>query len=242
MDRPAQAGFSLVELMMALMLSSVLIVSMYSTFVQQQRTTTRQEHTTEANQIARLSMDAMLTELRGAGFDPDGSAGAGIVEAKSTRMRFTRDLNCNGTLADVNGAVASQGERDRSDEDVAYVFDAQAQVLGRIVHANGAPTGGRQPVASNILNVDFCYFLHNSLNVCVPNPTTLSDIRAVQVTMTARAAAPDPHYTDPQVPPNSPLKHYHKATQTSLLRLRNLGIKRGDPLTIVPFNDPCPLR
>ena len=50
-----QRGFSLVELLTALAISSVVVASMYGAFVQQQRVSTQQEQTTEARQNARLS-------------------------------------------------------------------------------------------------------------------------------------------------------------------------------------------
>lgn len=242
MDIRAQHGFSLVELMISLVLSSVVMVNMYGTFVQHQRSATRQEHVTEVRQTVRLTMDAMLSELRGAGFDPDGSAKAGLVAADSRRIRFTRDMNCNGTIADVNAAIPAQGVRDRTDEDLAYSYNAATQTLARTVHANGAPTGGAQPVASHMLNVSFCYFVSTNPDTCVPDPAVLSDIRAVQITLTGRAAASDPQYSDPDPQGNPAYRHYHKATLTSLVQMRNLGVNRGGPQTSpVFFHSPCAL-
>lgn len=237
-----QHGFSLIELMIGLALSAVVSLGMYNTFVQQQRVATRQEHITEVNQTVRLSMDAMLTELRGAGFDPDGIASAGILEADGLHVRFTRDLNCNGSIAQSSAATPNLGVLDRNDEDVAYTVDPQRQELQRTVFPNGGP-GIPQPVASNIVAGGFCYFLAADLTTCVANPARpFSDIRMVQITLTARASAPDPQYINRKVPANSPFRHYHQATLTSLLSMRNLGVQRGPVRTLVAFNDPCPLR
>lgn len=248
MDTRVQHGFTLTELMIALALSSVVAVSMYSTFVQQQRTATQQEQITEARQTVRLTIDAMLTELRTAGFDPDGSAKARIMAADSTSIRFTRDMNCNGTIAQTAAALPAQGVRDSNDEDVAYRFmfdpnDPAKQELQRAVYENGVLAGGFQPVASNMLNIDFCYFVLPNLTACVPNPAVMGDIRAVQIIMTGRAAAADPQYTDRDPQSNPAFKHHHKATLTSLVQFRNLGANRGGPnAPQVHFNDPCPLR
>ncbi|MGE3537668.1 MAG: PilW family protein [Candidatus Tectimicrobiota bacterium] len=251
----SQHGFSLIELMMALALGSVVIASMYGTVVQQQRVVTRQEHVAEVNQTVRLAMDAMLTELRGAGYDPDGTAGAGIIEADATHIRFTRDLNCNGSIAQSGSAAPALGVLDRNDEDVAYTIDLsqvqrldlhqgelQRTVFNRTADPTGLATGGAQPVASNIVAGGFCYFLASDLTTCVPNPAPLDAIRMVQVTLTARASAPDPQHTEPGVPADSPFKHYRQATLTSRLYLRNIGVQRGLSTEPQPFNNPCPLR
>jgi len=116
----SQRGFTLTELMVALAISSVAVTGMYRTFIQQQRVSTQQEQLTEARQNARLSMDAMIEEIRDAGFDPGGLAGAGIVQANSTSLRFTRDMNCNGTLGSTQQPYAKGANDQGLREDIAY--------------------------------------------------------------------------------------------------------------------------
>jgi hypothetical protein len=218
---------------------------MYGAFVQQQRVSTQQEQVTEARQNARLSMDAMLEEIREAGFDPGGFAGAGITEADATHMRFTRDLNCNGSLA---SSTPQRDVTDNTSEDIAYVLNTTTQVLGRRGYLDGQLRGGTQPVASNIIGLNFCYILSTNLSgPCTSSPrlSDLADIRAVQITLTARATAPDSQYTDPDPNSNARYRHYRKATLTSLVHLRNLGINRGQgpntPPKTVDFAETCAL-
>src|SRR5262249_45438065 len=154
MSLSTQQGFSLVELITALAIGSVVVTSMYGAFVQQQRFSTRQEQSVEARQNARLSMDVMVEENRDAGFDPGGlTAAAGIVEADAAHIRFTRDLNCNGTLA---RSGTTRGVQDSTSEDIAYFLDTTTttQVLRRRAYLDGQPSGGgAQPVASNIIEL-----------------------------------------------------------------------------------------
>ena len=241
-----QRGFTLTELMVALAISSVVVTGMYRTFIQQQRVSTQQEQLTEARQNARLSMDAMIEEIRDAGFDPGGLAGAGIVQANSTSLRFTRDMNCNGTLGSTQQPYAKGANDQGLGEDIAYSFNSPRQALRRQVFEDGAPAGPPAPLASNIIGLNFCYLLKDDLKSdppkpCTPNPVTLLDIRAVQVTLTARATASDPNYTDPDANSSSLFKKYHKATLTSFVRLRNLGVDRGNPPKIVDFDEICAL-
>lgn len=229
-----QRGFTLTELMIALAVSSIMIIGMYEALVQQQRGATQQAHRTETWQNTRLTLDIMIQDIRAAGFDPGGLAGAGIEEADDVHIRFTRDLNCNGTLASSNTSTPAKGVPDpppgrtTSDEDITYRFDPTSHELGRLIHADGTPTGGLQPVASNILDLKFCYFMvAKPAGPCETHPINLNDIRAVQITLTSQVATTDPSYAD------------IKATLTSLVRIRNLGVDRGNKR--LDFDDPCPL-
>jgi type IV pilus assembly protein PilW len=240
-----QRGVSLVELLTALVIGSVVIASMYEAFVQQQRVSTQQEQVTEARQNARLSMDAMIAEIREAGFDPGGFAGAGIKEADATHIRFTRDLNCNGSLA---SSTSERNVTDTTSEDIAYVLNTTTQVLGRRGYLDNQLSGGTQPVASNIIGLNFCYILSTDLSgSCTSNPplSDLPHIRAVQITLTARATAPDTKYIDPDPHNGAQYRHYRKAILTSLVRLRNLGLNRGQGPNngpkIVDFEETCAL-
>ena len=260
-----QRGLSLTELMIAMGISAIIAGGMYQTFVQQQRLSTQQEQFTEARQNARLSMEVMTEEIREAGFDPGGwtsakgGPAAGIVEAKATRIRFTRDLNCNGTLASGNTTTPERGVSDiplgrqTSDEDIAYTLDTTpdgpttAYELDRIAYLDGAP-GNAQPIASNIIELNFCYVLStNASGPCTSTPenSDLPNITAVQVTLTATASAADPTYKDTNGNYSAQYQHYRKATLTSIIRLRNLGINRGqgpnDPPMTVDFRETCVL-
>jgi hypothetical protein len=218
---------------------------MYGAFVQQQRVSTQQAQVTEAWQNARLSMDAMIEEIREAGFDPGGFAGAGIIEADATHIRFTRDLNCNGNLA---SSTPTRNVIDNTAEDIAYVLNTTTQVLGRRGYLDGQLSGRALPVASNIIDLNFCYILSTNPNgPCTSHPLVSDrpNIRAVQITLTARATASDSQYTDSDPNNNAQYRHYRKATLTSLVRLRNLGVNRGQgpnkPPKIVDFEETCAL-
>jgi hypothetical protein len=218
---------------------------MYGAFVQQQRVSTQQEQITEARQNARLSIDAMIEEIREAGFDPGGLAGAGIKEADATHIRFTRDLNCNGSLA---SSTPKRNVTDNTSEDIAYVLNTTTQVLGRRGYLDNQLSGGTQPVASNIIGLTFCYILSTNLSgPCTSNPplNDLPNIRKVQIALTARATAPDSQYTDSDPNNSTQYRHYRKATLTALVRPRNLGINRGQgpnkPPKIVDFEETCAL-
>jgi type IV pilus assembly protein PilW len=236
--------------MIAMGISAIIAGGMYQTFVQQQRLSTQQEQFTEARQNARLTMEVITEEIREAGFDPGGltlrdeappAGPAGIVEADATSLRFTRDLNCNGKLA-------KSVPPDSASEDVTYYLDTSKHILRRTTHLDGQARDESRPVASNIIELNFCYVL--STDASGPCTSTLEannlpHITAVQVTLTATASDADSTYTDTNHNYSAQYQHYRKATLTSVIRLRNLGLNRGqgpnDPPLAVDFGDSCAL-
>ncbi len=62
------AGITLVELLMALVISSLILAGVYRTFLGQQKTCVVQEQVVDTQQAARLSIERMIREIRLAGF------------------------------------------------------------------------------------------------------------------------------------------------------------------------------
>lgn len=61
-------GITLIELMIALMISSILIAAIYQVFISQQRSYTVQEQVVDMQQNVRVSISRMIREIRMAGF------------------------------------------------------------------------------------------------------------------------------------------------------------------------------
>jgi prepilin-type N-terminal cleavage/methylation domain-containing protein len=61
-------GVTLIELMIALVMSSILIAALYRVFISQQQTYTVQEQVTDMQQNARIGINRMMSEIRMAGF------------------------------------------------------------------------------------------------------------------------------------------------------------------------------
>jgi prepilin-type N-terminal cleavage/methylation domain-containing protein len=61
-------GVTLIELMIALMMSGILIAALYRTFIGQQKTYTVQEQVVDMQQNVRISISRMMSEIRMAGF------------------------------------------------------------------------------------------------------------------------------------------------------------------------------
>jgi len=165
-----ERGFTLVELLIAMTIGPIILTALSSTFLMQRKIYDVQEQIVEMVQTTRAAMDMMTREIRMAGYDPTGSAGAGIVSVVTNKIYITMDLNGDGAL-------------DNSDEHIVY--DIYDNKLGRTVGPsanvnNPSVPPYHQPVAENVEKLQISQS-GNSINV----------------SLIARTSKPDPDYTDP---------------------------------------------
>jgi len=191
-DHPA--GFSLVELLIAMAVGLVVLGAMYSVFTIQNKTFGNQENFVEMQQSVRAGMDMMAREVGMAGYDPAGANFVGIPY-DANKLQIYADLN---------------GDKDTDDphEYIKYTMDSDYPF--EIRRDTG---GGRQEFALNIQTFTFNY-----LDSAGNPTTTTANIRQMRITITARTAKPDPDYTDPTYG-----DHYRRYTLTSLVTPRNLA-------------------
>jgi len=84
-------GFTLIELLVAMAVSGVVASSIFMAYKAQQISYVNQEQVAVMQQNLRAAMYFMEREIRMAGFDETGSAGAGIQTAAPDSIRFTTD-------------------------------------------------------------------------------------------------------------------------------------------------------
>ena len=84
-------GFTLVELLVAMAVASILGVIFAAAYAAQVRGSNAQEVTTDMNQNARAAMEIMTQEIRMAGLDPTEDANARIITANVSELSFTLD-------------------------------------------------------------------------------------------------------------------------------------------------------
>ena len=195
-------GFTLVELLIAMAVGLVLLGAMYGVFSMHNKTFGTQEQIAEMQQNARAAMDMMTREIRMAGYDPIGSAGARIVSAASSSINFTLDITSTSNPGTPDGDTADPNEHITYS---LYTVDG-IQKLGR----KSTASAGNQPVAEHVQSLAFQYWDANGNTT-----TTAADIRRIQIAITVQTAKPDPDYTT-----NSGYRTY---TLTSIITPRNLG-------------------
>ncbi|MBW2406625.1 MAG: prepilin-type N-terminal cleavage/methylation domain-containing protein [Deltaproteobacteria bacterium] len=176
--RYPNSGFTIVELLVAMVITLFALGAIYSTFLNQHKSYVVQEETATMNQNLRIAMFYMEREIRMAGCDPTGNANARVLKASATSINFTEDVK-----GDLEGSD-SDGDTDDANENITYCLKAN-----NLVKNTG---GGNQMVVQNIDALDFVY-LDGSSPPNVLNPggsnvpeKSLDQIRSVEVTMVAR--------------------------------------------------------
>jgi type IV pilus assembly protein PilW len=177
-------GFTMVELLVAMVVAFLAMAAIYSTFLNQHQSYQIQEETAEMQQNLRAAMFYMEREIRMAGCNPIGTADARIIEAEMTLIRFTEDVRGNSSDSDPDG------DADDPNEDITYSLNGR-----NLVKNTG---GGNHVVAQNIDAIDFVYLDGSSPPNMLNDPLIGGDvpaekidrIRSVEVTIVARTSDP----------------------------------------------------
>ena len=165
-------GFTLVELLVAMAVASILGVIFAAAYAAQVRGSNAQEVTTDMNQNARAAMEIMTQEIRMAGLDPTEDANARIITANVSELSFTLDRG-DGATNEPDGDVNDPNEN------IRYALNADGH-LGRDTG------GGLQPLCRNVEVLNFVY-LDEDNNVLGAPVADTRDIRAIELTIVARA-------------------------------------------------------
>ena len=164
-----QSGFSLIELMLAMVIGIIALAAIYGAFQSQQRSQVTQQLVVDMQQNARAALTLMCREIRMAGYqlvahdgvdndgvngidDPGESNVQGFVTARSNLIKFTLDLNADGDDNDDNESI-TYGFYSGTDANGDGIADAGAAPLGR-EHRTGA---GFQVLAYDVEAVAFAY-------------------------------------------------------------------------------------
>lgn len=194
-------GFTLLELVVTLAISSAIMVAVYSSYIVQQKSYTAQEDVAEMQQNIRAAFLLLENDLRMAGYDPSNNAGAGFVDneiftnggslsetvaTNSTRISFTADLDDDEEIDRAAEDINGDGNTDMSElEQISYRLDGTD--LKRYSTTTGVIEW--QTIAEDIGQIEFNYMMADGSSTLAPS--TLSDIRAVQVSILARTGHTD---------------------------------------------------
>ena len=233
MRRSDNFGFTLIELMIAMVIGSILMVAVVSAYQIQVGSKNTQEALTDMNSTARAALEIMTQELSTAGCDPNNTNTAGFVNAAFNDLTCTMDI---GNTA--GNTFRPDGLLDGPNEQIRYAINAAGN-LGRD-RLDGA---GLQPLARNVDALDFVYLDGSNPPVVIPTPVAaanLEDIRSIQITIVARAGRAAPGfmktavdnrvYTNQQlVPlvfanglPNPPMDSFRRLLLTTTVTCRNM--------------------
>ena len=166
--RKNEPGFTLIEIMIALAIAGILLVSIYNMYISQSRTYTVQEQVSEMQQNARVAMDIISRNIRTAGYNPTGATFNGLPY-NASQIQILTDLNGDGDTSD-------------TDENITYALDTSDSSHPKI-------TRNSQPFAEDIEALNLTYLDSNGNTT-----TTNADIRGVRISITARTRNKDPDY------------------------------------------------
>jgi type IV pilus assembly protein PilW len=199
-EKAGRKGFTLVELLMAMMVFGLVMAAVFASYRSQQRSQTAQEAVVDMQQNIRAAMLVMAQEIREAGCDPTERSGAGIVMAQANLFQFTKDI-----AGDPNLRNSPDGRVTGPNENISFGFSPANDTGGTGVIPDGGAAGlgrntgsGLQPIAENIAAIEFRYLLRDGTLTTNPDPMQLPQIVGVQISLLARAGRIDPDYTDLQ--------------------------------------------
>ena len=213
-----QAGFTIVELLVSILLTSIIMTAVYSVYRVQTHSAKVQESRLEAQEYARSVLDMMVREIRNAAYNPlsatngtncaGGSSGApGVVTATATSFRFTHDFqNTAGTASTPDGIC------DGPDEDITYTYTTGcAAGLGDVTrNGSGNPLTNCNATSS----FDLRYFKQDGTELSRPvSGGDLVNIQRVLITLIIQSLRPDTEFGGQLT-----------TTMTSNADLRNRGL------------------
>jgi type IV pilus assembly protein PilW len=205
-------GFTLVELLVAMALSSIILGIIYATYQAQLKSQVTQQQVVEMQQNARAAMFAMEREFRLAGYDPTESGVPQITSAQTGSITFTMDIN-NGVDDDLDGNIDEFDEKGMPNVD-GDINDNLEQITYRLSNDAGGDgiadglncnlqrqhwDGAAMQTADISLNIDALNLVYldadgNNLIVGTAVPAgQLADIRSIQISIVARAGE-NPRY------------------------------------------------
>src|SRR5262249_5357136 len=196
--RKIQNGFTIIEVMIAAAISSVLVTAVYQTFLSQQRTYTMQSEAAAMEQNLRGSLYLLTKELRSAGYNPAQATTNNfrfVTSFPDTNNLFVVDYtNDHSLVAFTLDPDGSGGIEANQNEQITYRFNNGQKTLERFKDAQPDPTKKWETVAGNIEAVYFAYFDQNK--TITTNP---ANIEYVEVSLLSRMGKKDSNYTNTHV-------------------------------------------
>ena len=172
----------MVELILAMGISTLILIAIYSVFTITSKNFTTQNATASAQQSLRTAIGLMARDIRAAGLDPIDSDNFGVEHAAVTKIRVTADSIDSGT-GEFNGTVD-----ETNFERITYEFQGN-QIVQTLYE--GTASANPAPLISNINNVQFSYLaadnsdlIDNGLSPPQVPADELINIRTVEIQIT----------------------------------------------------------
>ena len=210
----SKTGFTMIELLVALSISSILIAAAYRTFTSQHKVYHVQNEVMEMQQSVRVAMDILVRDIRMAGFNSTVSLSNPIT------INPVEEGIQNGT-----DSIAVQYQHNGVERTLTYFVDDDASEphLIRKVTEGGNDLSA-SPLSNNIRDLQLSYGLDvdsdGIMDQWEENPVGREDeIIAARITVQVRSGKPDPDYIHPATG-----DHYRTRQLQSMVRIRNFDL------------------
>lgn len=195
-------GFTLIEVLVAMLISGIILASIYSAFQSQQDSYVAQDQVVEMQQNLRAAISLMTKELRMAGYDPSSSAGAGITAADVNGITFTLvadDDGIDNDNADGDGDSSTGADEPGELKTISYdLYDTSVDNDTDLDDIGRQVGGLKRAIAENIEAMAFIYTLDDGTQVT--NTTSNAErekIRSIQLSLLARSDSEDRKFDNP---------------------------------------------
>lgn len=146
-------GFTLVELLIAMAISVIVMCGIYMTFKNQQNSYLVQDDVTAMQQNIRAGIYYLASEIRMAGYNPDGNVPAPrITAATNNAITFERD-DGTGTNTIVVRGYSYDGVNETLDDAAGQAVAEEIEAIG-FAYAYDANDDGRMDTYTDITGVD----------------------------------------------------------------------------------------
>ena len=212
MKRLNRKGVTLIELLVALVITGMVAAGIYQVFIAQSKAYTVQDQVTEVQQSVRSAMEILLRDLRMAGYDNDNPL--------STITINSPIANLSDNTITVNYEYYDKTLAQYQKHTVGYWRDGGSSRLFRQLTVNDVATL-QETLLENVENLNFTYGVDvdedGALDNWVPAGSIgMSKVVAVRVTLTARPVQINPDHN----------KMISPRTLVSNVTLRNLCMNR----------------
>lgn len=208
-SRLNKSGFTLVELLVAMAISTIVLALIYQVYRTQLRTHTTQQELVEMQQNLRAALYLAEREIRMAGYGPEGGlADPAITSALIDDISFAMDITGSTTLTPSDGDTNDPGEQ------VRYRIDGSGNLV------RDASDGNGEQVILAGTDINFLTFIYKDEdgltldddgNGNLTTADSLRAIRSVEIILDASIGT-------------TAMVDRHDMTLTSEVKCRNLGL------------------
>ena len=192
-------GFTMVELLIAMVITTILSAGIFSAYQNQQKAQRAQKQVVEMQQNLRFALYLMTNEIRMAGYNPDNISGVGITNAgdgsNGNPLTFTlvADNDCidnDGDNADPDVCTDPNVDEPGELKTLAYDLYDSTNDIDTTLDDLGRRNGARlDTIAGNIQSLTFAYLDADRAAIPFGGATSLPasilpEIRSVRITIT----------------------------------------------------------